>query len=225
MGLCDCCHTKVHTDPKAAKELRKKNEGLLKQYAATGVLNQVIPFLVADLGKDYDLSLTAGLETCQFRKRFGLRKDHPVDAYAVACSILDTENAQAPADWYEIRQFRRHDRQACGRKMVNREYLLDGKVVALNRHRAFEQKKDSLEEYVSKGGRTDDLTVRHRAKVMKDPNRIMPGSKIENHGKVKVLLGRQSHYYRFDDGSKLYETKGNLILQNEGLVYVSNTVT
>ena len=54
-----------------------------------------------------------------------------------------------------MRQFRRHDRQACKREMLNRNYVLDGKIVARNRHKTFGQKDDSPEEYVEAGGRTD----------------------------------------------------------------------
>lgn len=175
VGLCRGCHRLVHTDERKAEELKTKAAGERKKYDALGVLNQIVPKLVQSLMENFDLSVTTGWKTKEFREEHGLSKDPHLDAYAIACTNLETDEVKAPETCYGIRQFRRHDRQACEREMLNRNYILDGKIVAQNRHKAVGQAADSLEEYVLKGGRTDNLKVRHPAKAMKDMDRFYPG--------------------------------------------------
>lgn len=155
----------------------------------------------------------------------GIRKDHYLDAYLIACSDLNLDTVNLPGTCYNIRQFRRHDRKACEREMLNRNYVKEGKVVAQNRHKAFAQVKDSLEEHVSKGGRTDQLQVKHIQKAMKDIDRFLPGCQKIVKGGMKTLLKRASGFYWFDDGSRNTCKKTMIDLNNAGLVFVSNIVT
>ena len=68
------------------------------------MLNQTIPALLRALGP-FGLIITTGLATYQFRKEHGLRKDHPIDAYIIACSALGASHLDAPTDWYEFDSF------------------------------------------------------------------------------------------------------------------------
>ena len=77
-----------------------------------------------------------------------LLKDHTVDAYSIPCSILENPVVSVPDTHYEIHQFRRHDR-AIIHHQTERTYYLDGKAVCKNRHKRFEQKDDSLEEFAA----------------------------------------------------------------------------
>ena len=85
--------------------------------------------------------------------------------------------------------FRRHDRQACIRQMVDRKYLLHGKVVAANRHKAFEQKSDSLQEFreAYSDVAVSQLTVKPHPPQYKDMSRIMPGAVMDFDGIVGVM--------------------------------------
>ena len=222
VGLCMKCHRLVHTDEKAFERLRVLAAGQRKRYDALGVLNQITPYLMKGLSQEYGLSVTAGWQTKEFRDTFDMPKDHYIDAYAIACSDLNGLELQVPEGYYQIRQFRRHDRQACKREMLNRNYVLDGKIVARNRHKAFGQKDDSLEEYVEAGGRTDKLTVKHIRKAMTDMGRHYPGSQMICDGYVRTVLKRAEGSYWFDDGYRMTVRKSNINRNNTGLVFVSN---
>ena len=222
VGLCTECHKLVHTDVEAAERLRVLAAGQRKRYDALGVLNQIMPYLMEGLSQERDLSVTAGWQTKEFRDIFDMPKDHYLDAYAIACSDLKGFRLQMPDDYHQIRQFRRHDRQAYEREMLNRNYVLDGRTVARNRHKAFGQKEDSLEEYVKAGGRTDVLTVKHIRRAMKDMDRHYPGSQIVCDGHVRTVLKRASGSYWFDDGTKVTVKRSNINRNNTGLVFVSN---
>lgn len=222
VGLCGGCHRLVHTDAEAAGRLNVLAAGQRKKYDALGVLNQVIPYLMEGLSQGYELSVTAGWQTKEFRDISGMPKDHHLDAYAIACSGLKDFELQVPDGCFQIRQFRRHDRQACKREMLNRNYVFDGKIIARNRHKAFGQKEDSLEEYVEAGGRTDRLAVKHTRKAMKDMDRHYPGSQMAYDGHVRTILKRAEGYYWFDDGTKVTVKRSDINRNNTGLVFVSN---
>ena len=223
VGLCRDCHSLVHTNRSAAEKLAEKAKGERKKYDALGVLNQIIPALIAQLSELCSLSVTAGWETKEFRDRHQIGKDHYLDAYVIACSSLDHILIKTPSECYRVRQFRRHDRQACERGMWDRNYQYNGKTVAKNRHRAFEQKTDSLSEYVKSGGRTDNLTIKHGKRAMKDMDRYYPGCQMPDHGRIKTLLKRAGGYYHFDDNTRISVRKAKIILNNAGLVFVSKT--
>lgn len=94
--------------------------------------------------------MTNGKSTHDYRAAHGISKDHWLDAYCIACSVLpidvcdSTINNCVP---YELKQFRRHDRRALNNENMNRVYTLNDKVVATNRHKATEQEAASLEEF------------------------------------------------------------------------------
>ena len=114
--------------------------------------------------------------------------------------------------------------QACKREMLNRNYVLDGKTAARNRHKYMGQKADRLEEYVRKGGRTNRLKVKHARRAMKDMARHYPGCQVIRNGRVRTLLKQASGSYWFDDGSKSPVSRTDITLNNSGLVFVSNTL-
>lgn len=188
-GLCEKHHTLVHTDPKWTAKLSAKKAGLNKKYGAVSVLNQIVPFLVDSLVSQFQerCFVTTGQETYYYREDNGIPKNHYLDAYCVACSVVRPTKIQVPEGKpLRIVQFRRHDRQVCHQQMVDRKYCRGGKTVATNRHKAIEQKTDSLEEYrinlledhtpeeaqriISK------LVVKEHPARYKDLNRPMPGS-------------------------------------------------
>ena len=156
-------------------------------------------------------------------------KEHYTDAYCIACSILDTDiEVSAPVEPFELKQFRRHDRQACIRQMVDRKYLLDGKVVAVNRHKAIEQKSDSLAEFRDAYGdaAVSQLTVKPHPPQYKDMARIMPGAVMDFGGAVGILQRAEGFhngkpdYYRATKGEKVRPRKCELIAQNAGMVFI-----
>ena len=127
-------------------------------------------------------------------------------------------------------QFRRHDRQACIRQMVDKKYMLDGKVVATNRHKAMEQKVDSLQEFrdANSDAMVSQLTVKPHPPQYKDMNRIMPGAVMMFDGMIGILQGSQGryngmpHYYNSISGTKVLIKKCTLLAQNTGIVFIQD---
>ena len=178
-----------------------------KKYGALSVLNQIIPALAAELSSipGFEVMVTDGRSTKAFRDAHGLAKDHHIDAYCIACSVLNKGiTVDPPNIHYELRRFRRHDRAAVSRR-EERKYYLDGKIVAKNRNKRMDQKDDSLAEFRMK--RPEDvgnLTVVKGVEKHKDPTRILPGAIFLVHGEEMVLQGRhgkrkdgQANYFEF----------------------------
>ncbi len=229
VGLCDSCHARVHTDAKAMAELKTIKAGINKKYGALSVLNQIIPALANALGAMLPdgAYATDGQSTKMFRDAHGIAKDHYLDAYCIACSVLSAvsviDDAAAP---FQVMQFRRHDRQACHQAMMNRKYYLDGKVVATNRHAAYEQKDPSLADYVAAGGNISKLVVRQHLPHYKNQSRIMPGSIVNFDGKVDTFNSSSGTYcgkpcyYIPVRRSKVRCSKCKFVANNAGLVFV-----
>lgn len=198
VGLCEEHHRLVHTEDAWTKKLATKKAGMNKKYHALSVLNQIIPMLTEQLAEQFPQHtfVTMGWDTCCFREAHGIPKDHYLDAYCIACSVLSNVRkiGLPKGKPYGIRQFRRHDRQACNQANVSRKYYKDGKLIATNRRKAMEQKTDSLEEYRAVHSATDisKLTVKHSPTQYKDMFRIMPGSILVSGDGEIFTLARSS---------------------------------
>lgn len=73
-----------------AKEACQKENGAQQKYGALSVLNQIIPALTKELGSLFPKHFfaTNGKSTYDYRAAHGVRKDHWLDAYCIACSVL-----------------------------------------------------------------------------------------------------------------------------------------
>ncbi len=230
-GLCAEHHDLVHKDKAWAEKLVTRKGGMNKKYHAQSVLNQIISFLMEYLGREtpYDVYATDGKSTKGFRIAKNVPKEHYTDAYCIACSILDANTkVSTPAEPFELKQFRRHDRQSCIRQMVDRKYILDSKVVATNRHKAIEQKSDSLQEFreVYGDAAVSQLTVRPHSPQYKDMTRIMPGAVMDFNGTIGVMQcsgGRNNgkvEFFKSTKGNKTPPKKCVLLAQNAGMVFI-----
>ena len=231
-GLCEEHHRLVHTEEVWAKKLATKKDGLNKKYHALSVLNQIIPSLTEELAKRFPehFAVTTGRDTYAFREDYGIPKDHYLDAYCIACSAIpDISSARMPRQKpYDIRQFRRHDRQACHKANIDRKYInTDGKVVAVNRNKAIEQKTDSLTEYreTHSMAEVSQLSVKEHAPQFKDMNRPMPGSLALHNGNVFVLTASTGktnghvNYYVDAHGEMRSARKSKILMNNTGLQF------
>lgn len=190
-GLCSEHHDLVHKEQEWTDKLKDMKAGLNKKYHTLSVLNQIIPYLMAELDKLFPghVYVTDGYSTKTFRDENRISKDHHLDAYCIACSILESVTVDPPTIHYEMNHFRRHDRAAVSR-LEERKYYYDGKVVARNRRKRVEQKTDSLEEYRAKHPEhVSHLKVKKGLPVYKRKNRIMPGSIFLVNGQELVLRG------------------------------------
>ena len=232
VGLCAKHHDLVHKDDKVKEKLAKKKQGLNKKYGALSVLNQIIPALTKKLGSRFQghLYVTAGKSTYDYRAAHGVSKNHWLDAYCIACSVLPNDvcdssiNNRVP---YELKQFRRHDRRALHKENMSRVYTLNGKKVATNRHKAIEQTTDSLEEF--RQSHSDDvcrLKVQEHHQTYRNTNRNYPGSVFLVGKRVHVMQG----IARSKDGkaTTYKDTNANLITaegckfvaKNSGILFV-----
>lgn len=236
-GLCKKCHQKIHLDAEEEAELLKENPGLKKKYAGTSIWNQVFPFYLAAMEKMYpgEVYLTNGWDTKNYREKHGIEKDHDLDAYAIACSILkDQKVIDAGGESYHVRQFRRQDR-ANIKAQKQRAYYLDGKKVAVNRKRATAQKEDtvSLEEWYQNLsediGEVQARKVLSRLKAKKskrsynNKKRIMPGAVFLYKGQVYVLGAQKNNGKKLKGiGMDTYvpASQCKVIKKNAGLVYI-----
>ncbi len=231
VGLCTKHHDLVHKETAWKEKLAKKKTGLNKKYGVLSVLNQIIPTLTEGLSTLFPkhFFVTTGKNTFDYRAAHNVNKDHWLDAYCIACSVLSNDvcdstiNNRIP---YELRQFRRHDRRALNNENMSRAYTLNGKVVATNRHKATEQTTDSLDEFRKE--HPDDvckLKVKEHHSTYKNINRNYPGSVFLVGKQVHVMQGTNgSHNGRadgyYDTNSNSYPSgKCKFVAKNKGIVF------
>lgn len=231
VGLCTEHHNLVHKDATWQKKLAKEKVGLVKKYSALSVLNQIIPALTKEMNSLFPkhFFVTNGKSTYDYRTAHGVSKDHWLDAYCIACSVLPNDvcdsniNSHVP---YELKQFRRHDRRVLHKANMSRVYTLNGKTVATNRHKAIKQTTDSLEEFrQSHPGDVCKLKVKEHHPAYRNLNRNYPGSVFLVDGQVHVMQGVSGSHNGKADG--YYNTNGNaypyykckFVVKNEGIVF------
>ena len=233
VGLCEEHHRLVHTEDAWAKRLAAKKAGMNKKYHALSVLNQIIPSLTERLAELFPQHafVTTGQDTYYFREDHDIPKDHYLDAYCIACSVLSNAQKVSPPkrEPYDIRQFRRHDRQACHKANITRKYYdADGKLVAANRHKAMEQKSDSLVEYRENHSEVEvsQLSVKDHFPQYKEMSRPMPGSLLVNNGGKLFALMRsdgkhngKADYFVDTQGIKHLAKRCILLQNNQGIIF------
>ena len=98
--------------------------------------------------KKIQFLVTDGKQTAETRKKYGLEKDHYIDAYSISLADREVSNIELCDVVYQKRRFKKKSKNiinACNQRI----YKLDGKIVAYNRHKAMRQKEDSLEEFLA----------------------------------------------------------------------------
>ena len=239
-GLCRKHHNLVHRDSEWKRKLKEKKEGQLKKYGALSVINQAMPYVIAELQKEFgdNLILCSGYDTAETRKKYGIPKDHDLDAYAMTLWAIEqnggTPKAVKELDSYEILQFRRHNRQNIHRQ-TERTYKLGKRTVAKNRRKRTGQTEcDSLHEWYVKTkkefGVKKARELQSRLKVLKSARSyrsrslVEPGTVVICNNRRHVVSGNKNNgmYLLFKDtGSRYFKTKDCKVLScNKGLVYL-----
>lgn len=231
VGLCTKHHDLVHKDTAWQEKLFKKKTGLNKKYGALSVLNQIIPELTKGLDSLFTkhFFVTTGKSTYDYRAAHCVSKDHWLDAYCIACSVLPNDvcdrniNNRVP---YELKQFRRHNRRALHKENMNRVYMLNGKKVATNRHKAIGQVIDSLEEFRSTHfAEVCRLNVKAHKQTYKKQKQNIQGSIVRADGKIYIIQGIRSSNngivvsYYDTSGITISVKKCKFIAKNSGIVF------
>lgn len=225
VGVCENCHDKIHLG-----KIKLSLEGFQKKYNALSILNTAIPFISKKLSKIFEDNFhqTTGYETSLLRKRLNLPKtkdSHDIDALCIAINGVnaDIDVSNLPHSNL-IKQFRRHNRALINNQR-ERTYYLDGKAVAKNRHKRYEQKCDSLEEFTLKNlDKVAKLTVKKSKRAYNNPDRIMPGAKFLYKNKEYVLVAQKDNGCRYKGYGMENYVKANecqIIKYNQGLVFVA----
>lgn len=224
-GLCEKCHVKVHTECEAMDTLLARKHGLQKKYHALSVLNQIMPKLLQELSLLLPTYVTTGYETKCIRKLYSLKKDHFLDAWCVAVSVLDTE-PDTPVftdSVYGIRQFRRHNRAIINNQR-ERTYRLYGKIIARNRRPRFEQSGPALSDAGLSESEISRLSVTPSLRRYNTKGRLQPGAVLRYRKQSIILSGQLSNgqYYRaVNDMKTNYPSRDCIVLcHNAGLVFM-----
>lgn len=175
IGVCESCHIKIHSGEITEEMLHQAKEGVVQSFNVS-LLNSVMPVLLEELQSFCDehhirLVITDGHATAAARAKYHLPKDHSTDAYCISLAGRDVDSTCVKLDdhIYLKRRFKKKSKNIIAKR--NQRVYYDGnKPVAYNRHRAMDQKTDSLEEYMEKyrsthtGAEADDhfhsLTVK-----------------------------------------------------------------
>lgn len=152
IGLCDNCHDEIHGSANAETRLKELKEGVRQRYYV-GLLNSVIPTLietVSDYCNEHGIifSVTDGKQTAETREKYGLTKDHCIDAYAISLADRYVSDTDVCDTIYLKRRFKKKSKNTIAARN-QRVYKLNGKIVAYNRHKATNQKEDSFEEFLN----------------------------------------------------------------------------
>ncbi|MEE0929922.1 MAG: RRXRR domain-containing protein [Acutalibacteraceae bacterium] len=242
-GLCDECHDLVHKDNTYTTELSSLKEGIKKQYEI-GLLNSCMQLIIDELNNILPVTCCSGYETSKIRKRLSLDKDHSIDAYCI--SLFNNPDVTTPvikSEMYKIKHFKKKSNNII-KKIGSRKYYYNGKLVAINRHKAIEQKEPSLEEYMSEYRKTHteketnqhfhDLEVKsakrtytfHKTGVIAkfkcgDVVKYIKKRKNKTIQKVFIVTGvKQSTRLCYDNYTKEANAKYCALLQGKSLVFV-----
>ncbi len=130
-GLCERCHKSCHHDEQTQALLEEKKAGVLQQYQV-GLLNSVMPVLIEKLEcfckeEGIRLVVTDGKETSKTREKYGLEKDHCMDAYSISLSGREgISEISAPDTVYPQRRFKKKSKNLIA-ALNKREYWYGGK--------------------------------------------------------------------------------------------------
>jgi len=142
VGLCESCHTLVHNDSIYEQELLDRKQGLKKKYEIS-LLNSCMGVIIEELSLLYLTKVCFGYDTKNIRNKYNLDKNHNIDGFAISLFDKNIDSINLKSDIYTIRHFKKKSNNIIS-KVGSRKYYLDGKLVAINRHKAFNQKEDSL---------------------------------------------------------------------------------
>ena len=248
VGLCNECHSKVHTNKTLLDNIGKK-----KKYAGASIINIAMPFIYNELLAMFgdNLHICRGFETAHFREEYNIAKGHNADAACIAAIGGNLPLQYDGSQSFEIMQFRNHDRaniQAqCERTYkvcVGTKKVRKGKketekpifeVIAKNRKPRFEQdeKVPALSDWYSqlyeKVGCRQARIELSKVQAMKsfrrynNTERILAGATFLFQKQRYTMTGSltNNQYYRaYRQEQKNFPARDCIVVQRKSLAYV-----
>ena len=197
--LCKGCHEDVH-----AGRVYLPIKGI-RQNRALGTMNAIAGVLRQYTGI---LRIPAS-DMAAKRRGLGVEKEHGNDAVCAAAALFGCTSVYFSQEKYvQLTKFRRHNRARI-HAVRERNYVIDGKIVAQNRNKRMDQKTDSLSDLqpLSLDIRRK-LVVRPRVKLYNPGRKTVPtiGGDVWVHneaGKRFIATGVQnSGQYLYSPGLK-----------------------
>ena len=201
VGLCECCHHKVHKDEISLVAIGEK-----KKFAHLSILNTAMPFILKELqnmfGEDR-LFICAGYDTKNYRELYHIDKNHHLDAACITSLAHNIRIQTKNLTTFEIQQYRNHNRSIINNQR-ERTYKIKGKTIAKNRNKRFEQKEDSFRDWARKAkkgkSRTEfrklcaQIVVQKSTRYKNDSTRLNPGTVFQyakpKNKKAKLYAGK-----------------------------------
>ena len=147
IGLCESCHTLVHNNSSYEEELLERKQGIKQEYEIS-LLNSCMSTIIDELSILLPTKVCFGYDTKNIRTKYNLDKEHNIDGFAISLFEKNIDSINLKSGVYHIEHFKKKSNNLI-KKVGSRKYYLDGKLVATNRHKAFNQKEDSLEEFLN----------------------------------------------------------------------------
>ena len=228
-GLCWNCHygpEGVHNCQETQDMLSELKKQANEAYKVS-LLNSVMPALIEEVDKYCSkhgiiFTITDGHETAKTRDAFGFQKDHCIDAYAISLADRTVDKSHViPADViYMKRRFKKKSKNIISARN-QREYYLDGKLVARNRHKATDQKTDSLEEFMTSYAETH--TEKECRRLMHELD-IRPAKRTYTYHKVSVIAPiHPGDIVKYEKTNKINGRTRNLVFPASSVSYEEKT--
>lgn len=212
-GLCKNCHSLIHKDTSYEDLLLSFQKGIKKKYEVS-LLNITMPFIIESLLRIFPLEVIQGQDTKTLREKHNLPKDHHIDAYIISISKNPSENIDTSINTlepYRIKHFKKKSNNNI-KQLGSRVYKLGSKIVAKNRHKSFNQKEDSLEEFL-------------------DDNSNTPEERKELYSKLKIISAKRTYTQHkreeilpFKCGDKVIRNKRSKSKSKKREVYIVNSI-
>ena len=145
-GLCHDCHTLVHNDISYEQILLKEKQGIKKKHQI-GLLNSCMNYIIEELSYLYPTKICFGFDTNKIREKFNLVKNHDIDGFCISLFQKNINSVNIRSKTYHIKHFKKKSNNII-KRLGLRKYYLQNKLIAINRHKDFNQKEDSLEEFL-----------------------------------------------------------------------------
>ncbi len=221
--LHNTCHKKIHAGKAKCPSIKNMN------FKHAGLINSCMKKLYNLLEDKFVIQDTLGSIVKTVRLHNNLSKTHEMDAKIInLCDSLSFQDIQ-DYDYIELdnhiygNQYRRHDR-AWVKRIEDRKYYSNGKIVAWNRNKRSGQSKDSLVDLKQKN-LYSQVIAKPGKNIYRRSNtnrRFKPGDLINYNGVIDICKGWASTQCKviLEHYGYVKQRECQVIRNNSGLVLI-----